>query len=143
MFVFMQLLGAALAVGAVLALNPDARAVADNVTHLDAEHHGGDRLDFRSAGSERGDSLNPVVQVLEVRGLSVQEEAPKLLTYDGVQEADVVITMGCGETCSAFPGKTYEDWQLDDPEGQGLTTVQRIVAEIDERVQELLSRVPV
>ena len=109
-----------------------------------AEHHGGDRVDVRSAGSEPGDSLNPVVvQVLEARGLSVEGEAPKLLTYDGVREADVVITMGCGETCPVFPGKTYEDWQLDDPKGQGLAIVHRIVAEIDERVQDLLTRVPV
>jgi len=75
-----------------------------------AEHHGGDRVDVRSAGSEPGGSLNPVVvQVLEERGLSVNREAPKLFTYDGVQEADFVITMGCGETGPVFPGKTYED----------------------------------
>lgn len=109
-----------------------------------AEHHGGDRVDVRSAGSEPGGSLNPVVvQVLEERGLSVNREAPKLLTYDGVQEADFVITMGCGETCPVFPGKTYEDWQLADPKGQDRATVQRIVAEIDERVQDLLTRAPV
>ena len=81
-----------------------------------AEHHGGERVTVRSAGSEPGESLNPVVvQVLQERGLSVEGEAPELLTYDGVQEADIVITMGCGETCPVFPGKTYEDWQLDDP----------------------------
>ena len=109
-----------------------------------AQHHGGDRVDVRSAGSEPGDNLNPVVvQVLQERGLSVEGEAPKLLTYAGVQEADVVITMGCGETCPVFPGKTYEDWQFDDPKGQDLATVQRIVAEIDTRVQGLLTRVPV
>ncbi len=106
-----------------------------------AEHHGGDRLTVRSAGSESGDSLNPiVVQVLEERGLSVEGETPKLLTYDGVQEADVVITMGCGETCPVFPGKIYQDWQLDDPKGQDHATVQRIVAEIEQRVVELLDR---
>ena len=108
-----------------------------------AEHHGGDRLTVRSAGSQPGDSLNPVVvQVLEERGLSINGETPKLLTYDGVQEADVVITMGCGETCPVFPGKTYEDWTLDDPKGQDLDTVRRIVTEIDTRVRDLLSRVP-
>jgi arsenate reductase len=106
-----------------------------------AEHHGRDRVVVRSAGSEPGDSLNPVVvQVLAERGLSVQGEAPKLLTYEGVQEADVVITMGCGETCPVFPGKTYEDWQLDDPKGQDIETVRRIVDEVDRRVQDLLSR---
>jgi arsenate reductase len=109
-----------------------------------AQHHGGDRVVVRSAGSEPGESLNPVVvQVLEERGLSTSGEVPKLLTNDGVCEADVVITMGCGETCPVFPGKTYEDWQLDDPKGQDLTTVRRIVDEIDERVQDLLSRLPI
>ncbi len=75
-------------------------------------------------------------------GLSTDGETPKLLTYDGVQEADVVITMGCGETCPVFPGKTYEDWTLDDPKGQDLDTVHRIVAEIDARVRDLLARLP-
>ncbi|GAC1610372.1 MAG: arsenate reductase ArsC [Mycobacteriales bacterium] len=106
-----------------------------------AQHHGGDEIDVRSAGSEPGHSLNPVVvQVLAERGLSVQGEVPTLLTYDGVQQADVVITMGCGETCPVLPGKTYEDWPLDDPKGQDLDTVRRIVAEIDRRVQDLLHR---
>jgi arsenate reductase len=106
-----------------------------------AEHHCGDRVVVRSAGSEPGDSLNPlVVQVLQERGLSVEGEAPKLLTYDGVQEADIVITMGCGETCPVFPGKTYEDWKLDDPKGQAIDTVRRIVNEVEERVKDLLQR---
>ena len=65
-----------------------------------------------------GSSLNPVVvQVLHERGLSTHGERPKLLTDDGVQAADLVITMGCGETCPVFPGKRYEDWTLDDPKG--------------------------
>ena len=107
-----------------------------------AEHHGGDRVEVRSAGSEPGDSLNPaVVQVLQERGLSTQGEAPTLLTYDGVQEADVVVTMGCGETCPVLPGTTYEDWALDDPKGQDLDTVRRIVDQVDERVRDLLARV--
>jgi arsenate reductase len=106
-----------------------------------AEHHGGDRVDVGSAGSEPGDSLNPVVvQVLEERGLSVEGEAPKLLTYDRVNQADIVITMGCGETCPVFPGKTYEDWPLDDPKGQDLDTVRRIVDQVEQRVVELLDR---
>ena len=108
-----------------------------------AEHHAGDRVEVRSAGSEPGDSLNPaVVQVLHERGLSTGGETPKLLTYEGVQEADVVITMGCGETCPVFPGKTYEDWALDDPKGQDLDTVRRIVDQVDARVQDLLARLP-
>jgi len=105
------------------------------------EHHGQGRIQARSAGSEPGDSLNPlVVQVLHDRGLSTEGEAPKLLTYERVQNADVVVTMGCGETCPVLPGKRYEDWALDDPNGQDLVTVQRIVEEIDRRVQHLVQQ---
>lgn len=104
------------------------------------EHYGGDEVEVRSAGSEPGASLNPaVVQVLHERGLSTDGEVPKLLTYEGVQAADVVITMGCGETCPVFPGKSYQDWQLDDPKDQDLPTVRRIVGEIDVRVRDLLT----
>ena len=103
-------------------------------------HHGGDHVEARSAGSEPGAALNPVVvQVLHERGLSTEGEVPKLLTPQGVQAADVVVTMGCGETCPVFPGKRYEDWQLDDPKGQDLPTVRRIVDEIDLRVRHLLA----
>jgi arsenate reductase len=106
-----------------------------------AEHHGQGRFDVRSAGSEPGADLNPaVVQVLSERGLSTDGERPTQLTYERVQEADVVITMGCGETCPVFPGKTYEDWQLEDPKGKDLEAVRRIVGEIDERVRDLLDR---
>ena len=109
-----------------------------------AEHHGGDRVVVRSAGSEPGTSLNPaVVQVLEERGLSTEGERPTQLTPDGVKEADVVVTMGCGETCPVFPGTRYEDWPLDDPKGQDLETVRRIVGEVDDRVQDLLRRMGV
>lgn len=105
-----------------------------------ADHHGRGRVDARSAGSEPGDGLDPlVVQVLHERGLSTEGEAPTSLTCDGVQDADVVITMGCGETCPVFPGTRYEDWPLDDPSGQDLTTVRRIVDEVDERVQRLVA----
>ncbi|HEU0103366.1 MAG TPA: arsenate reductase ArsC [Mycobacteriales bacterium] len=107
-----------------------------------AQHHGGGRVDVRSAGSEPGSALNPaVVQVLHERGLSTQGEAPTLLTHVGVQEADVVVTMGCGETCPVFPATRYEDWPLDDPRGQDLDTVRRIVDEVEERVRDLLARV--
>lgn len=106
-----------------------------------AEHHGRDRVTVRSAGSDPGQALNPaVVQVLHERGLSTAGETPKLLTDDGVREADVVVTMGCGETCPVFPGKTYEDWPLDDPKGQDLDTVRRIVEEVEARVLDLLAR---
>ena len=105
------------------------------------EHHAQGRVLVRSAGSEPGDSLNPaVVQVLHERGLDTAGEAPKLLTPEGVQEADVVVTMGCGETCPVFPGTRYEDWPLDDPKGQDVETVRGIVDQVDARVRDLLSR---
>ncbi len=105
-----------------------------------AEHLGGDRVVVRSAGSEPGTSLNPVVvQVLHERGLSTDGEVPSQLTPEGVHEADVVVTMGCGETCPVFPGKRYEDWPLDDPKGQDLETVRRIVDQVESRVRRLLT----
>jgi arsenate reductase len=104
------------------------------------QHYAGTRAEVRSAGSEPGTSLNPaVVAVLRERGLSTAGEAPTQLTFDGVQEADIVITMGCGETCPVFPGTRYEDWELEDPKGKDLDTVRRIVSEIDDRIRVLLS----
>jgi arsenate reductase len=105
-----------------------------------AEHYANDRVRAISAGSEPGDHINPtVVQVLAERGLDAAAETPKLLDYDTVKGADVVITMGCGETCPVAPGKRYEDWVIDDPKDQDLDTVRRIVADIDARVQTLLA----
>lgn len=102
-------------------------------------HYASGAVDVRSAGSEPGDSLNPaVVEVLHERGLSTEGEAPKLLTRDGVVEADIVITMGCGEACPYVPGKRIVDWELNDPKGQDIDTVRRIVDEIDERARALL-----
>jgi arsenate reductase len=99
----------------------------------------GDRVDARSAGSEPGDGVNPAVaQVLAERGISTADHAPSLLTYDGVVEADVVITMGCGEACPAVPGKRIVDWELEDPKGKDLETVRGIVDDIDGRVRGLL-----
>lgn len=107
-------------------------------------HYARGAVHVRSAGSEPGSSLNPVVvEVLTERGLSVDGEHPKLLTAEGVQEADVVVTMGCGETCPVFPGTRYEDWALDDPKGQNIETVRRIVDEIDGRVRGLLASLDV
>ncbi len=112
------------------------RSVAGKVL---TEHYAGERAVVRSAGSEPGDSLNPaVVQVLQERGLSTEGEHPKLLTFDTVQDSDVVVTMGCGETCPVFPGKRYEDWELEDPKGKDLDTVRRIVDDIDVCVRTLL-----
>lgn len=105
------------------------------------EHYADDAVEVRSAGSEPGDGVNPgIAAVLTERGLSTAGHQPSLLTYSGVQEADVVITMGCGETCPAFPGKSYEDWEVQDPKGQDLETIRRIVDDVDARVRDLLTR---
>ncbi len=97
------------------------------------------RVHVRSAGSAPAEKLNPaVVKALEEVGVDVSEEFPKPLTDEVVRAADVVITMGCGDACPIYPGKRYEDWELDDPAEQDLDTVRRIRDEIDERVQRLV-----
>jgi arsenate reductase (thioredoxin) len=99
------------------------------------------RIRVRSAGSAPAEEINPnAVTVLEELGIDITDEFPKPLTDDGVRAADVVITMGCGDACPIYPGKRYEDWELDDPAGQDLETVRRIRDEIDERVQALVGR---
>src|SRR3954447_21597883 len=104
-------------------------------------HHADGSVEVRSAGSEPGEGVNPVVaQVLAERGLPVTGHVPTKLDTELVQGADVVITMGCGETCPVFPGTRCEDWTVDDPAGQDLDTVQRIVDDIDSRVLDLLDR---
>jgi protein-tyrosine-phosphatase len=98
------------------------------------------RIHVRSAGSTPGEEINPnAVVALEELGVDMTEEFPKPLTDEVVRAADVVITMGCGDACPIYPGKRYEDWELDDPEGQGLETVRRIRDEIDARVQTLVA----
>jgi protein-tyrosine-phosphatase len=103
------------------------------------DHYAEGRLEVRSAGSEPGDHLNPsVVAVLEERGLDPTREFPKPLTDDLARAADVVVTMGCGDTCPVYPGKRYLDWELDDPAGLPVESVRPIVDEIDRRVRALL-----
>jgi len=105
------------------------------------DHHARGRVVVRSAGSEPVDSINPVVvEALSEVGLDISKEFPKPLTDDAVRAADVVVTMGCGDSCSVYPGKRYEDWDLEDPSGKDLATVRRIRDEIDGRVRGLLSR---
>ena len=100
---------------------------------------GGDRVEVRSAGSEPKDRINPVaVEAMAEEGIDIGANTPKVLTVDAVKESDVVITMGCGDACPIFPGKRYEDWQLDDPAGQDLETVRPIRDEIRRRVETLL-----
>lgn len=106
------------------------------------QHLAGDRIDVRSAGSEPRDEINPVaVEVMAEAGIDIAENAPKLLTVGAVKEADVVITMGCGDACPIFPGKRYEDWQLDDPAGQDADTVRRIRDDIRRRVEILITEI--
>jgi arsenate reductase len=105
-----------------------------------AQLYGGDRVTVLSAGSEPGTGVNPAVaEVLAERGISTDDHVPTLLDYDLVEKCDVVITMGCGETCPVFPGKRYEDWQLEDPKGQEIAKVRGIVDDIDARVRTLLT----
>ena len=102
--------------------------------------HAGDRVTIRSAGSEPADRLNPaVVAAMREIGIDIAEETPKLLTSELAADADVVITMGCGDTCPVFPGKHYEDWVLDDPAGLGLDEVRPIRDEIDAAVRNLVA----
>jgi arsenate reductase len=97
------------------------------------------RVHVRSAGSAPGEQINPaVIEAMGELGVDMSEEFPKPLTDEVVRAADVVITMGCGDACPIYPGKKYEDWQLDDPEGQSLETVRRIRDELDERVTALV-----
>jgi arsenate reductase len=106
------------------------------------EHHGGDRVRVRSAGSAPASELNPVVvaAMAEV-GIELSSAFPKRLTDEAVRDADVVITMGCGDACPLHPGKRYLDWQLDDPAGQGIDGVRPIRDEIERRVLRLLGEI--
>ena len=97
------------------------------------------RVSVRSAGSEPGEEINPrAVEAMAERGIDLSKKLPKPLTDDGVRAADVVITMGCGDACPIYPGKRYEDWDLEDPAGKDLETVRRIRDEIEARVQRLV-----
>ncbi|MFI9825518.1 arsenate reductase ArsC [Streptomyces sp. NPDC052013] len=103
-------------------------------------HLAGDRVEVRSAGSAPADSVNPsVVEAMKEAGIDISAETPKVLTTEAVHASDVVITMGCGDTCPVFPGKRYLDWQLDDPAGQGVDAVRPIRDEIEQRVRGLLA----
>lgn len=104
------------------------------------DHYSRGRLIVQSAGSEPGESLNQsVVAVLRERGLDPAREFPKPLTDERAKAADVIVTMGCGDTCPVYPGKRYLDWDLDDPAGRPVEEVRPIVDEIDRRVQALLT----
>jgi protein-tyrosine-phosphatase len=99
------------------------------------------KVHVRSAGSAPADEINPaVIEAMDELGVDMSEEFPKPLTDEVVRAADVVITMGCGDACPIYPGKRYEDWELDDPAGQDLDAVRAIRDAIDERVQRLIAQ---
>jgi protein-tyrosine-phosphatase len=105
------------------------------------ERHGEGRIAVRSAGSEPADELNPaVVEAMREVGIELAGRRPRRLADEDVREADVVVTMGCGDACPVYPGKRYEDWELEDPAGRSLEEVRPIRDEIDRRVQDLAGR---
>lgn len=100
----------------------------------------GDGVEVRSAGSLPADRINPMaVEAMREVGIDITAEEPKVLTADAVQASDVVITMGCGDTCPIYPGKRYEDWIVEDPAGQGIEFVRPIREEIRTRVERLIA----
>jgi protein-tyrosine-phosphatase len=102
----------------------------------------GGKVEVLSAGSAPKDSINPIaVEAMSEVGIDIANNVPKVLTTEAVQQSDVVITMGCGDTCPFFPGKRYEDWVLDDPAGQGIESVRVIRDEIKKRVEDLLREI--
>ena len=104
--------------------------------------HAGDRIAVRSAGSDPADTVNPAaVQAMKELEIDIANAAPKLPSTDAVQEADVIVTMGCGDACPIFPGKRYEDWDLEDPAGKDIEAVRLIRDDIDARVRQLAAEV--
>ena len=103
---------------------------------------GADRVNVLSAGSEPGDSINPMaVAAMAEEGIDITAAVPTLLRTEAVAESDVVITMGCGDACPVFPGKRYENWDLDDPAGQDLEFVRRVRDDIKVRVDALMREI--
>jgi arsenate reductase len=106
------------------------------------EHHAKGRVTVRSAGSTPAEQINPaVVAAMEELGLDLSKAYPKPLTDEFVQASDVVITMGCGDACPIYPGKRYEDWELEDPAGKTLDEVRPIRDELDRRIRRLLNEI--
>ncbi len=98
------------------------------------------QVEVRSAGSTPAETVNPAVaDAMLEDGIDITAEKPKILTPEAVRASDVVITMGCGDTCPIYPGKRYEDWDLADPAGQGIDAIRPIRDEIKHRVQQLIN----
>ena len=103
-------------------------------------HLAGDGIEVRSAGPEPADQVNPAaVAAMAELGIDITAEVPKVVTPDALEASDVVITMGCGDTCPYFPGVSYRDWKLDDPADQPLDTVRAIRDDIAERIRALIA----
>jgi len=108
------------------------------------KHLAGDRVDVFSGGSEPASTVNPAaVEAMAEVGVDIRREFPKPWTDEIVRAADVVVTMGCGDACPVYPGKHYEDWVLDDPEGLGLGAVRPIRDEIRRRVEQLVEEMKI
>lgn len=106
------------------------------------QHLAGDRVEVMSSGSAPKDSINPVAaEVMLEEGIDISQNEPKILTDEQVQASDVVITMGCGDACKFYPGKRYEDWELEDPAGQDADAVRRIRDDIRGRIEQLISEI--
>ena len=107
-------------------------------------HLGGDAVDVFSGGSEPAETVNPsAVQAMEEKGIDISSQVPEIWTDENVREADVVVTMGCGDTCPVYPGKRYVDWELEDPAGKGVEAVRPIRDDIEQRVRGLLEELNV
>lgn len=103
---------------------------------------GGEKVEVLSAGSAPKDSINPsAIEVMAELGIDISTNTPKILTVDAVKESDVVITMGCGDVCPVFPGKRYEDWELEDPAGKDIAKVRQIRDQIQQKVAALLAEI--
>ncbi|MGN9779151.1 arsenate reductase ArsC [Micromonospora sp. H33] len=103
-------------------------------------HLAGDTVEVRSAGSEPADQINPVaVQAMHEVGIDITNQTPVRLTWDTAEASDIIVTMGCGDTCPVFPGKRYEDWKLTDPAGQPIDVVRQVRDDIKRRVTALLA----
>lgn len=103
-------------------------------------HYAGSRIEVRSAGSVPAEHINPIaVEAMSEDGIDISAGQTKVLTDEAVQDSDAVITMGCGDACPFFPGKRYEDWELDDPAGQGIEAVRLIRDDIKTRIEALVA----
>ena len=106
------------------------------------QHLAGDRVEVRSAGTAPAEKINPaVVEAMLEEGIDISQNSPKILTTEDVKDSDYVITMGCGDECPFFPGKTYLDWPLEDPAGQGVDAIRPIRDEIRGKIEALIAEI--